>query len=183
MYSEEETITKLNNYLEMADLVALLSSNYTLSIPEEDIADILTYLKTAQLKEIIDFNRDLLYETFPKIAPSLMGNSTSFVEIVPLLSCSFDNLNYSEEIQSLKDNRSLSLSEYETQKDDIDRTFSKYTEFAKLNIPKLTSKNGFSLKLSHASAKLGVKGSCDITWSKLKSIFFRYIWSRISARS
>lgn len=169
IYTESETISMLNYYLDMAELIDLLSFNYTLSIPEEDIEQIIEYLKSAQLDEIIDFNRELLYELFPDLAPSLMGNSVGFVEIVPLMSCNFDNVNDAEETDAITESRSLTLSGYETQKNDIYKTFSKYTEFAKLTIPKLKSKNGFSLKLSHATAKLGVKGSFDITWSKLKT--------------
>lgn len=171
VFSTDSNINKLNEVLELNDLIIDISSTLENNpIPEEIFEEVVSQIDQLNTDELVQLNRYFLEEAYPGYCPRFVNVAESFVDIFPLTSVSFGTPGDSniDDFES----RATSASQYSREKKALDAKYKQYNEFFKMplkspDIPLFGGK--VKVEFQNSYFALGFKGSFSSTWGSIKS--------------
>ncbi len=121
----ENAIEILNEVLKDQDLIENVSAVQETAIPQEIYSEVVAQIASLTETELMQLNRFFLEETFPEVCPITPVNSSAIADILPLASLTI--LPGGDSVSSESSEvRATSESEYEKERNEILKDFTKY---------------------------------------------------------
>jgi hypothetical protein len=166
---EGDFVQKLNMLLVDRNLIGQVSQYHEMPVSDAILAETIAQVVTLSEDEVTQVNRIFMEEMYPEFCPSFFNPTEGFIQVIPLASIiigSDDTVDSYVADDSLA-NRAATASEYDTQKQSIDKNFGKFKEiFSK---PISISRSTPSVTTAGSCFKIGIKGSFNNTWGNINS--------------